>query len=203
LKKALPAAAALVVAVCALLVSGWADSLESIRKGMSEVKTVSCSFTQKKEVRILTKPLLSRGRLYYMAPDSIRWEYMSPVKSVLIVDRGSVKRFIWRDTKFIEDTTARVEAMRIVAGQIARWFAGDFKNSADFRAEIVEGRVELIPVNKTIKGFISRVVITFSRREGVISMIEIIEVKGAKSILEFSDVEINGQMPDGIFSKVE
>jgi outer membrane lipoprotein-sorting protein len=184
------------------VLSGWTLSWESIEKNMSQVKSISGAFTQKKNIKILSRPLISKGRLYYLSPDSIRWEYTEPVKSILLVDRGNVKRFIFKEGNFVEDSSARLEAVRIVVGQITEWFAGKFNNNKDFRADIIEGKVELTPQNATIKGFIKKVVITFSKDAGVISAIEIIEVQGATTYLEFDNTEINKPLPDGIFTKV-
>ena len=186
-----------------LVLGGWTLNWESIEKNMSEVKSISGTFTQKKNVKILTRPLISKGRLYYLSPDSIRWEYTEPVKSIMLVNNGNVKRFIMKDNKFIEDSSARLEAVRIVVGQITEWFAGRFNNNKDFKAEISEGKVVLLPQNVTISSFINKVVITFSKNEGVISAIEIIEVQGASMYLEFNDIAINKPLPDGIFEKVK
>lgn len=201
-KHALKAAVPLLF-LFSFILAGWTLNWESIEKNMSQVKSISGAFTQKKDIKILSRPLISRGRLYYLSPDSIRWEYTEPVKSILLVDRGNVKRFIFREGGFVEDSSARLEAVRIVVSQITEWFAGKFNNSRDFRADIIEGKVVLTPQNASIKSFIKKVVITFSKDAGVISAIEIIEVQGAATYLEFKDIAINKPLPDGIFSKVK
>jgi outer membrane lipoprotein-sorting protein len=185
------------------VLSGWTLNWESIENNMSQVKSISGAFTQKKDIRILSRPLISKGRLFYLSPDSIRWEYMEPVKSILLVDKGDVKRFIFKEGSFVEDSSARLEAVRIVVGQITEWFAGRFNNNKDFKADITDGKVVLTPQNSTIKNFIKTVVITFSKNEGVISAIEIIEVQGATTSLEFYDTVINKPLPEGIFTKVK
>jgi outer membrane lipoprotein-sorting protein len=194
---------ALLLFLISFILAGWTLSWESIEKNMSQVKSISGTFTQKKNIKILTKPLISKGRLYYLSPDSIRWEYTEPVKSILLVNRGNVKRFIFKEGSYVEDSSARLEAVRIVVSQITEWFAGKFNNNKDFNAEIIEGKVVLTPQNATIKGFIKMVVITFSKNEGVITAIEIIEVQGSTTYLEFGDIAINKPMPAGIFSKVK
>jgi outer membrane lipoprotein carrier protein len=197
-------ALALFLVFVSLVLAGWTLNWESIEKNMSQVKSISGTFTQKKNLKILTRPLISKGRLYYLSPDSIRWEYTSPIKSILLVNKGNVKRFIMKDNKLIEDSSARLEAVRIVVGQITEWFAGRFNGNKDFKAEIIEGKVVLTPQNATIKNFIQKVVITFSKNDGVISSIEIIEVQeGASISLEFGDIEINKPLPDGIFEKIK
>jgi outer membrane lipoprotein-sorting protein len=82
-----------------------ADDFERLRKESARILTMSADFTQKKTMKILSKPLVSEGKFYYVAPSSIRWEYLKPVKSMVISDRGKTKRFIASGGKMIEDRT--------------------------------------------------------------------------------------------------
>jgi hypothetical protein len=58
-------ALALFLVFVSLVMAGWTVGWESIEKNMSQVKSISGTFTQKKNLKILTRPLISKGRLYY------------------------------------------------------------------------------------------------------------------------------------------
>jgi hypothetical protein len=150
--------------------------------------------------------LSSQGHFLYQAPDNLRWEYSSPIKSIVLVHAGTVKRYIWKENGFIEDTSVKLEAVRIVMGQISKWFQGRFEDNTDFTGVIKPGdpfRIVLTPRNDTIKGFISEVVITFSQTPGVVSAIEIIEQQGTSTVLEFHGVVLNHPIPERLFEYVQ
>ncbi len=49
---------------------------------------------QKKTLPILAKPFVSQGRFFYQPPAQLRWEYDRPVRSVLMMNGGAVKRYL-------------------------------------------------------------------------------------------------------------
>lgn len=62
-------------------IGAWADDFARLRKDSARVSTISADFVQKKSMKILSKPLVSEGKFYFAAPDSIRWEYSKPLKA--------------------------------------------------------------------------------------------------------------------------
>ena len=42
------------------------------------LRSVQAEFVQEKHLKILTRPLVSRGTFAFQAPQSLRWEYRSP-----------------------------------------------------------------------------------------------------------------------------
>ncbi|MEI6609713.1 MAG: outer membrane lipoprotein carrier protein LolA, partial [Deltaproteobacteria bacterium] len=81
------------IIVCSLLMlslplAAFADSFEQLRRESANIQTIQARFVQKKFMKILVKPLISEGRFYYVAPDSFRWEYLKPLRSVVIADQG-------------------------------------------------------------------------------------------------------------------
>lgn len=59
------------------LVDRWLER----RKG---VRTWSAEFTQTRTFKALTHPLVTRGRVWFAAPDQFRWELGEPVQSVAL-----------------------------------------------------------------------------------------------------------------------
>ena len=106
------------VLVCSLLILSLpflasADSFEQLRKDSANIKTIQSRFVQKKFMKILAKPLISEGRFYYVAPDSFRWEYLKPLRSVVIVYKGDTRRYIASGGKMIEDKAGGMQAMKL------------------------------------------------------------------------------------------
>jgi len=62
-------------------------------------------------MKILVKPLVSNGRFLFTAPNSLRWEYFSPVKSILLLHNGNVKSYIEGKNGLVEDTKVKAQAM--------------------------------------------------------------------------------------------
>ena len=81
------------VILCCTVMPGWAANWEDIQSAAEKIKSVSANFSQEKHLQILIKPLVSKGRFYFLAPDSVRWEYTSPVKSILLMPLKMILEF--------------------------------------------------------------------------------------------------------------
>ena len=92
----------IMLAACLLLI-GWSDSWEEIRRESAGIRSVAAPFTQKKQMKILARPLVSEGRFYFQGPDSLRWEYTAPVRSILLMHRGKVRRYVFSGGEWLEE----------------------------------------------------------------------------------------------------
>jgi outer membrane lipoprotein-sorting protein len=182
----------------------WSDSFDSIRKTTATIHSIESNFTQKKTLKILAQPMVSKGRFAFMPPDSLRWEYQTPLESLLLMDHGKIARYSRRDGKYVADAAEQLEAMRIVMDEIKLWLTGDYDRSQSFSASIKNhplNQVELTPKNSSLQHFIQRVVITLDEKPGVVKSVEIIESPNASTFIEFLDVRLNSSLAKDTFSQ--
>src|SRR3989442_834301 len=59
--------------------------LQAFDKAQRETSTLVASFTEKKELKLLARPVLSRGEFYYNRPNQVRWEYLDPDRKVFVI----------------------------------------------------------------------------------------------------------------------
>jgi len=205
-KKALFAAA--LFFCCASLV-GWADSWEDIQRESTKITSLSARFTQSKHMKILAKPLISQGRFYFQAPDSVRWEYTVPVRSVLLMSRSGIKRFTQAQggRGFVEEAGGSVQSMQIVLQEISQWSKGRFTANENFSAVLKGGKepkIILTPKEKGLAAMISKIVITLSAEgPGQMRSVKIFENEGNYTLFEFSDVQKNVKLGEKLFREAE
>jgi len=181
------------------------ENREKMLEAFSTVKSIRTGFTQEKRMKILARPLVSEGRFWYRSPTDIRWEYTSPIQSVLLMDGGDVKRYTWRKSAWEQDRGSGLEAMRFVLQDISGWVSGDFESSPHFGAELQSGppvRVVLTPRDPSMEAFIQRVVLTLSSRPGILESVEIVEGPASSTLIRFRNTEINIPFPPGLFRDV-
>ena len=71
-----------------------ANDFEQLRKESANIKTIQAHFVQKKSMKILSRPLISEGRFYYVAPYSFRWEYFKPLRSIVIAYKNNTNAML-------------------------------------------------------------------------------------------------------------
>jgi outer membrane lipoprotein carrier protein len=173
-----------------------------LERAARSVETVAAAFTQEKSIPLLTRPLVSRGRLYYRAPDNIRWEYTEPIQSVTLLTGDRVRTYLYADGRWVEDAGGSLEIRRMVLDRITDWFAGKFDRSEGFSTKYDPGPPpEVILTAQTgLNEYIERIRLVFGHRPGVIHKVEIVEGPETRTELTFDPVTVNRSLPDDAFA---
>jgi outer membrane lipoprotein-sorting protein len=180
-----------------------AQDWTSLKEPFRNIRSVKAEFLQKKYLKILTKSLLSEGKVFFCVPDSLRWEYLNPLRSVMLQKGNTIQIYNFFEGVWKPERTQAVEAMRMVLAEINQWFRGRFDESRAFKHLYSPGppaRVILVP-GEGINRFIQRIEIILSARPGVIDRVEIEEPGGSRTTIEFRNVEINSSFSSEVFEK--
>jgi outer membrane lipoprotein-sorting protein len=184
----------------------FADDFEQVRKNSAQIKTIQADFIQTKSMKILSKPLISEGRFYYIAPDSFRWEYLKPLKSIVINHKGQTKRYIYSGGKMVEDQSGGAQGMKIILGEINSWMSGNFDQNPSFKATLKEGtytQITLTPVGQNMNSMLQKVIITVSKKDAAVKSVKIIESETSSTIIDFKNTQTNKNIPESIFQDIE
>ena len=183
-----------------------ANDFEQLRKDSVKIKTIQARFVQKKSMRILSRPLISEGCFYYAAPDSFRWEYFKPLRSIVIAYKNNTKHYIASGGNMVEDKTDGAQAMKIVLGEVAGWMSGKFDQNPSFAATINEGAntmITLTPAEINMTGMIKKIEITLSKKTATVQSVKIIESANNFTQINFDNVEINKAINLSVFQDAQ
>jgi len=182
---------------------GWADTWEQIRGATGAIKTIRADFIQEKHLKILSRPLVSRGVFYYQTPNSLRWEYTSPVRSILLMHKGKISRYIKAGNDFVDDSRMDSKGIQVVLQEIALWLGGRFSDDPVFDAALKKGRkIVLTPREKAFSNIIEHIDLRLSDTPGIIESVTIYEGQDSYTRIEFINTEINKEIKESIFSGI-
>ena len=165
------------------------------------VTSVQADFVQEKQLPILARPLFSKGRFTFQAPQSLRWEYFTPLHTVLLMRQGQVRKFIEEDGRFREEQGMGVGAMQIVLQEISGWLDGDISDTATFAVtESGEDRIVLTPKDAGFAKFIRRIELQLADRAGLMETVTLFEGEGAFTRMSFTNGVLNEKISETIFT---
>ncbi len=194
-----------ILAVSFFMAIPWAQAgdWDQIRKEAGNIQTISAQFVQEKHLEILIRPLISKGAFYFSAPGSLRWEYFSPIKSILLMHNGKIRRFIGTENGFKEDAGPGLQAMEMVLEEIALWLKGQFSDNPNYVATLTGNhKIVMRPKNKAFLKIIQKIEILLSNRPGVIESVTIYEGTNSFTKIIFQDVNINQGLADILFESI-
>ncbi|MBW2635607.1 MAG: outer membrane lipoprotein carrier protein LolA [Deltaproteobacteria bacterium] len=172
--------------IAALACLGWADSWQELKSTAGTVTSVTAGFSQEKHT-----------------PNSLRWEYTRPLKSILVLHNGKTRRFVQKDGRLVEDASAGLQSMQVVVQQITQWLNGRFDENPAFEARLAAGqKIVLSPRDAAIARLIQRIEILLSNRPGVIASVTIFESEDSFTKLIFQNVVLNTPLDDALFQQV-
>lgn len=182
---------------------GPAQDLTSLKEAFRKIRSVKAEFLQKRSLPILTKPLLSEGKLFFSMPDFLRWEYLTPLRSVMLRKGNNIQIYNFSEGVWKPELAQAVESRRMVLAEISHWFQGRFDESEAFKHSYSPGPPERIILisREGINRFINRIEIILSVKPGVIDRVEIEEPGGSQTSIEFKNVEINSSFSSEVFEK--
>ncbi len=192
---------AVLIAAASFLI-GWGSSWEELKSGAGPVKSVSAEFVQEKHMPILARPLISSGVFFFQAPASLRWEYLKPLRNVLLMNADRTERYVDTKEGLVKEGGANLQAMQIVLEQITQWLDGRFDENPMFTATLTPGPlILLVPKDKAFAHMIQRIEVRLSDRAGVIDSVTIQESDTSFTRLVFKNVVLNQPIDESIFRK--
>ena len=125
------------------------EFLEKIQQAAEDVQSYQSDFVQEKHLAMFKQPVLFSGSLAVARPDRLRWEFISPVSSALILNKNSGIRCSdgAEPVRFELDSDP---VMKIVAKQLWQWLGGDYKALAkQYTLSLVEANtLQIVPQTK-------------------------------------------------------
>jgi outer membrane lipoprotein-sorting protein len=180
--------------------------LDDLSKRLGAVRTLRSRFEQKKWLAVFEDVVTSEGAMALAVPDKLRWEYTSPLKSVLTVDgrrarieRTSRKGVTTRKTYSLDDEPITA----ITTQQIFLWTRGDFAKAREsYELALVAEKplvVRATPKEDRVKAVVASVDLAFSDDRRTLTSVTLAESGDARTVISFVDVEIDPALPEALF----
>jgi outer membrane lipoprotein-sorting protein len=193
-------------AVAAERAKRFEDVLADLSKRLGSIKTLRARFEQKKYLEVFDDVVTSEGALALAVPDKLRWEYERPIRSSLTVDgrraqrtRTSRKGETTRKTYSLDDEPITA----ITAQQVFLWTRGDFPRAREsYDLELVTEKplvVRATPREARVRDVVTSIELTFSDARDKLTGVTLVEKSKAKTIVSFRDVELDPELPAGLF----
>lgn len=186
----------LLVCLILFLTSGSACATEK----PVHLHSVQADFTQETHLKILSRPLVSQGVFAFQAPQSLRWEYYSPLHTIMLMQNGRMEKFIERNGRFEQDKGMGAGSMQFILPEISSWLEGRFSDNPVFTTLRKDERtIVLTPKEQGLQAVISAIELHLGQQEGVMDSVTIFEGPDAFTRLTFKNIVLNREIPENYF----
>ena len=201
---ALPALAAEPAAEEKLAPKQQEELLGRLEANLKASKTLRAKFVQEKHLSLFQDVLVSRGALAFAVPSRLRWEITDPFHSLLLMSGSELAKYDFSGGKPRKLKLPAADALYEVMAQIAGLHQGKFGEQAkNYELQLYKWervRLVLVPKSKKLKQFIRSIEIEFSKTLDSVSSVLIREGGEDFTLITFSEVRLNPELPDGLFN---
>lgn len=178
------------------------DFLRRVEENSASISSFSCDFTQVRHLTIFPKPVKFSGRLSLAKPDKLRWEFVEPLPSVLVLN--GKKGLKCSEGGPVREFDLDLDpVMRLVAGQLWAWTSGSYRDlKDDFDFELLPGPVLVFsPITNGAGSFISKIRVVFDPDFLQPLSVEIGEPGGDRTVISFSGYKRNIALQTTLFTE--
>jgi outer membrane lipoprotein-sorting protein len=169
------------------------------------VTTLAGEFTQKNKVKLFKQELTSKGRFYFEKPRRIRWEYLSPDPSVMILDGTKATLTTPGAAPQVFDLD-KDATMRAIFDQLLTWL-GPGSLAAAGKDYVLSGSgppsapvLTLTPKPESaIARAFARIELRLDAKTWLMKSILLVEKNGDEKEIDFTKLARNAKLPPDAF----
>lgn len=170
--------------------------LEQWDKRQQETQTLVASFTERKELNLLAKPVISKGEFFYSRPNRVRWEYKEPEHKVFVITEDlytayypALKRAEEVPIKkFVGKRLFRFLGVGQKIGDLARYYDFSLAPESDVKGTHL---LRLTPRKRTVRDRMSEMKIWVDDQSFLPRQLQYVESDGDSTLLTFENMQSN------------
>ncbi len=172
-------------------VAGMAHDLESL----------SSDFTQTKYIQLMEDKAVSKGKLYYQAPNVLKWEYSMPYdykilfreNQLHINDNGDKSVTNLKANKLME------KLVGLISGSVNGKLVADYENfDVSLTRDGSTVSALIIPKDPAIRQMFHEIIMVFNQ-DNILNSVRLMEEGGDYTHIDFKNIKINTQLEDSVF----
>ena len=180
------------------------EVIASLTKTAASMQSMQCRFVQEKTSSMLAEPQIAEGKMYYAAPDRMRWEYTTPYAFALVVN----------GERLVKVTDGKAEVLEGNAGRMYQGMVNLIIGSASgkklFDTTVFDivfyddngfWRADMTPKRRDMKRMFSQLVFRFDKKTNGISRVEFVEADGGITSIQFEEIKVNEAISDKVFAE--
>lgn len=170
--------------------------LKEFDRAQRETTSLVAGFTEKKELKLLARPVLSRGEFCYHRPNQVRWEYVEPDRKVFVITEDmyvayypALKRAEEVPIKkFVGKRLFRFLGLGQSIDDLAKYYEFSLAPHSDLKDTYL---LVLVPRKKKVAERVAEMKIWVDASNYLPRQLQYVESDGDSTLLTFQDVRMN------------
>jgi outer membrane lipoprotein-sorting protein len=172
--------------------------VENMSKALN---SIDADFVQEKNLSVLSEKIISKGHLMFKKENLLRWEYFTPSKYLIVINREKV--FIKDEKKTSKYDMNSNKVFKEINDIMISCVQGTIFKSSKFKTSYFENekyyKLEMTPNTKNMKDTFKKINLYFDKTITSVSKIEMIETSEDFTLIEFLNKKLNAPISENSF----
>ena len=187
-----------------LSVSETRLALKQMSQKLMLNKSLKARFVQERHLALFDDVLRVKGFCYYQSPGRIRWEFVEPYASIMIMrENGRGEKFDVVAGRAVPSKTMDRQVLSEVLNQISKWMRGDLERAMeDFQVELYrqgDFRLVLKPRSESVSTMLARIEFVIDPQDYLAQSITLWENENNRTVIRFLEQSLNEPLADDLF----
>ncbi len=178
--------------------SGLKNKIESMSKSTTSIQS---DFVQEKNLSLLSEKIISKGHLTFKKDNLLRWEYNSPSKYLIVINKEKITIKDEKKTTKYDMNSNKV--FKEINDIMLSCVQGTIFKSNKFKTAYYESdkyyKLELLPLAKNMKDTFKKINLYFDKTVTSVAKMEMIEANEDLTSIDFSNKKLNEPIAESIF----
>jgi outer membrane lipoprotein-sorting protein len=167
-----------------------------------KIISVQSDFVQEKNLSMLSEKIVSKGKFWFKKDNKVRMEYNQPFQYLMILNNNNI--YIKDGQKENKISASSNKLFQQINRIVIDCVKGSAFSNTDFRINVFENKqtwlIELSPVVKNLKDIFKTINVTVDKKDYSVLGIQMNEVSGDYTSINFINKQINTSLPDALFT---
>ena len=174
------------------------DVMEVAKK----IKMLSTDFVQYKHLDFLSKDIESSGKMVFVAPNMLQWQYKKPYNysiifksaKILINDEGKKSAVDVGNSKMFGKIN------KLIAGSVSGDMFDDKEYSISYYKNKTNTIAKFVPKDSNLKKYIKQIELTFDKDDATVIMVKLLESSEDFTRIVLKNKVLNAKIDNSIFN---
>ena len=184
------------------LMSDLSKFKESFSAAAQKTNSIKSDFVQEKNLSMLSEKIVSKGKFWFKKDNKVRMEYNQPFQYLMILNNNNI--YIKDGQKENKISASSNKLFQQINRIVIDCVKGSAFSNTDFTINIFENKqtylIELSPVAKNLKDIFKSINVTVDKKDYSVLSIQMNEVSGDYTLINFVNKQINASLPDALFT---
>lgn len=167
-----------------------------------KIQTLSSDFTQYKHMDFLSKDIETSGKLYFSAPNLLKWQYKNPYNysilfknnKIFIDDEGK------KNTVDIGNSKIFGKINTLIVGSVSGNMFDEKEFTISFFKTKTNNITRLLPKDASLKKYIKQIELTFDSTDATVIQVKLIESSDDYTRIVLNNKKLNEKIEDSVFN---